>query len=108
MMMILAIVPNPGRCLSGIHPRRTTTLMKNVDHPKENGECLLKPWESTTQGEFPRVDWISRDSPRPKIVKPKARMRNRDTLIDQGVGAVQLVRGMVLCGLSKSFIFTKG
>ena len=78
--------------------------MKKVDQPSESGVCLLNPWESTLHGAFPSVDWMSRASPNPNIVKPKIRIKKRGTLSDHCVGAVQLVRGIVRCGRSKVFM----
>ena len=104
MITMLASVPKPGRCLSGIQPSKTTMLMKKVDHPSENGECLLIPCDKTLHGAFPSVDWMSSASPNPKIVKPKNRMSNRGRLSDHGDDAVQLVLGIVRCGLNRVLI----
>ena len=104
---MLASVPKPGRCLSGIQPSKTTMLMKKVDQPSESGVCLLNPWESTLHGAFPSVDWMSRASPNPNIVKPNIKIKNRGALSDHCVGAVQLVRGIVRCGRNKFLMSTK-
>ena len=76
MTMILAIVPNPGLCLSGIQSRSTSTETKNVDSPIFKTELIDIPSERTTQGELPRPDTTKNASPIPNIVNPKKRIAN--------------------------------
>ena len=73
---MLAIVPNPGLCLSGIHNRSTSTETKNVDSPIFKKVFIDIPSERTTQGELPRLEITKKASPIPNIVKPKKRIAN--------------------------------
>jgi hypothetical protein len=73
---MLAIVPNPGFCLSGIHSKRTRTEIKNVDSPIFKTVWIDIPSERTTQGELPRPVTTKNASPIPNIVNPKKRIES--------------------------------
>jgi hypothetical protein len=71
---MLASVPKPGLCLSGIHKARTANETKKVDSPILNGVLSEIPSDKTTHGEFPNPVTTRNASPMPKIVKPKIRI----------------------------------
>jgi hypothetical protein len=100
IITIFETVPKPGICFNGIQPNKTTRLMKNVHHPSESGECRYIPCANTDQGAFPNVDWISNESPNPKMLSPKKRIKTRPGPSDQRDDAVHEVRGTVLWGRS--------
>jgi hypothetical protein len=73
-----------------------------VSKPISELKVLAKPCASTDHGALPKLDWISNESPRPKIKSPKLRIDTRDTDKSQRFAARHVVTGIVLCGRKKS------
>ena len=102
MIAILARVPNPGISLSGIHSNKTRVLIAKVDQPIVMSNLPETPCAKTDHGAFPIVLWISSESPRPKMKRPKKSTPTREGFKSQRDLAVQGVLGTVLCGRRNS------
>jgi hypothetical protein len=63
----------PGFCFSGIHTKRTTTLIKKVENPIEKFVCWDNPCARTVQGDTPAPLAIRSDSPSPNKNNPNTK-----------------------------------
>ncbi len=102
MIEMFARVPKPGFSFSGIHSSKTNVLIAKVDQPIVMSSFPETPCAKTDQGAFPIVLWIRRESPKPKMNKPKKRTATREGLRSHREDAVQGVCGTVLCGRKNS------
>lgn len=102
IITILLNVPNPGFSLSGIQRSRTIALIIKVSKPISELKVFANPCAKTDHGALPKFDWISSESPMPKIKSPKNKIEARETEISQRFSARHGVIGIVLCGRKNS------
>ena len=94
----------PGLCLSGIQSIKTARLIRNVRLPILKAVVFDNPSAKTVQGLIPSPAVIIKDSPNPKRVKPKHKMKtvNGAGEILRGLSELQLLLGTDL--IEKIFI----
>jgi len=66
----LLTVPMPGRCRSGIHASRTTTLTAMTTQPIGSPARLASPWWNTSHGSSPSRAATSRATLTPNSTSP--------------------------------------
>ena len=69
-----AIVPRPGRSLSGIQTRSTKILIMKVVMPISSPVFAVRPWAKTVHGPTPRSAITSKASPVPNSHRPPIRI----------------------------------
>lgn len=89
-------VPNPGRSFNGSQRIKTKPLIKSVATPIVIPNWDEIPCARTDHGAFPRLDEISRESPKPKINNALQRMSTRLGAKSHLCDPVQGVIGTVL------------
>jgi hypothetical protein len=70
---MLERVPKPGFSRSGIQARRTKIEMIKVENPSDHPVLSDTPSAKTVHGALPIFDCTSRESPNPKMARPKKR-----------------------------------
>src|SRR5690606_33997944 len=77
MSRVLATVPRPGLCRSGIQASSTATEARIITVPKLNGRCSATPWWNTSQGEAPIAPRIISATDRPYSHRPMPSLSRR-------------------------------